>query len=104
MEIGCHASRSCLVEDENESGAADVDAGEEEDDENAAGDAGNRRGPGFVQSKWDTVDPELVQQQAMTTSSWSKWETLEETAAGEERMETNDETAEEADVDGKSAD
>lgn len=30
---------------------------------------------GFKASKWDEVDPELVEQQAMTTSKWDKLET-----------------------------
>uniref|UniRef100_A0A1B6MMK8 U2 snRNP-associated SURP motif-containing protein n=1 Tax=Graphocephala atropunctata TaxID=36148 RepID=A0A1B6MMK8_9HEMI len=40
------------------------------------GRAGARTsGPGFVLSRWETVDPDLVEAQAMTTS---KWETLEQ--------------------------
>lgn len=41
---------------------------------------GNREGaagPNFVLSRWETVDPELIEAQAMTTS---KWETLEQAA------------------------
>jgi len=44
---------------------------ESEDQESTSGGKSH----GFVISKWDQVDPELVQQQAMTTS---KWEMLEE--------------------------
>ena len=43
--------------------------------------------PKFKPSKWETVDPDLVEAQAMTTS---KWETLEQ---------TNEDSAE--DIDGK---
>lgn len=35
---------------------------------------GNDKSGGFVLSRWETVDPELVEAQAMTTS---KWELLE---------------------------
>ena len=31
--------------------------------------------PRFVQSKWETVDPEDVEAQAMTTSKWDQLET-----------------------------
>ena len=43
--------------------------------------------PKFKPSKWETVDPDLIEAQAMTTS---KWETLEQ---------TNEDSAE--DIDGK---
>lgn len=43
------------------------------------GDSGNEKNEnrpgGFVLSRWETVDPELVEAQAMTTS---KWEMLEQ--------------------------
>jgi U2-associated protein SR140 len=37
--------------------------------------------PKFKPSKWETVDPDLVEAQAMTTS---KWETLEQAADDED--------------------
>lgn len=43
----------------------------EEDNKSQGGKTG---GSGFVLSRWETVDPELVEAQAMTTS---KWDTLE---------------------------
>lgn len=45
--------------------------------------------PKFKPSKWETVDPDLVESQAMTTS---KWEMLEQ---------TNDDSVDDDDLDGK---
>lgn len=44
-------------------------------------DRNNSNGMKFKPSKWETVDPEVVEAQAMTTS---KWETLEQSTLDED--------------------
>jgi U2-associated protein SR140 len=48
---------------------------------------GGGAGPGFVLSRWETVDPETVEAQAMTTS---KWDTLEQQTGANDSQEDED--------------
>lgn len=54
----------------------------------AKGGKSGGRGAGFVPSRWETVDPDLVEAQAMTTS---KWDTLEHHPASNNSMDDSQE-------------
>lgn len=43
--------------------------------------------PGFIVSKWETVDPEQIEAQAMTTS---KWDLLDNSADGSQDSNIHD--------------
>ncbi|KAG8263485.1 U2 snRNP-associated SURP domain-containing protein [Homalodisca vitripennis] len=65
-----------------------MDAGSEGEGKSGQGRGETRTaGPGFVMSRWETVDPDLVEAQAMTTS---KWETLEQTNHSQEDSQEED--------------
>lgn len=55
------------------------------------GGGGRRTEGAFVPSRWEEVDPELIEEQAMTTS---KWELLEENRLQNQHLNSGDDSRE----------
>lgn len=48
-------------------------------DKHGSQDSKDREAPsGFIPSKWETIDPDQVEAQAMTTSKWDQLESTED--------------------------
>lgn len=57
-------------------------AGQEIKEEEDEVDADKRPVSGFIASKWETVDPEQIEAQAMTTSKWDMLENSQDASRG----------------------
>ncbi|XP_039287780.1 U2 snRNP-associated SURP motif-containing protein [Nilaparvata lugens] len=73
--LGLTSSCVCVCAVDDDIDGTPMEGGGGGGDSKPGGGSGEDRPGGFVLSRWETVDPELIEAQAMTTS---KWEMLEQ--------------------------